>query len=207
MKTTSKRGLIATTLSLFMLAILASCGEIANAFSNGRDFTKADDVQDLEELIIENITPEMEVIEIVFNKADMDASMFSNSKGLAQIHYVDAENAKKKKVLCVDLKDKTVYEDPSYNEREHFRKYKGVKVEKLGCAKIADNVNAAINLLAADSLFCSGIGSYSIELDAKPEKIKHKFSLERRTGSGNRQVYYDEYSFVADLEGNVKSRK
>lgn len=206
MKITVKSGLVAVTFFVLTLIILVSCSEITNIFSDGRNFTKVEEIQDLEELITGNINPEMDVIEVVFRKAESDVAMFSNSKGIAQIHFVDSENAKKKRVLCINLKDNSVYEDTMYNEREHVRAYKGAKVEKLGCAKIADNINAAINILAADSLSCDGLGTYTIVLDAKPEKIKHKFSLERRTGGSNRQVFYDEYSFIADLEGNVKSK-
>lgn len=207
MKTTLN-GKLAVLCSILTLSFLfASCGDIANAFSNGRDFTNAEDVKDLDEVIMGYIDPEMQVFEIDFRKADNDAAMFSSSKGLAHIHYVDPDNAKKQKVIAVNLKDGTAYEDTTYSERERYKKYTGIKVEKLGCAKIADNVNTAIQMLAADSLDYSGIGSYTIELDAKPEKIRHRFTLERRSGSGSRTVYYDEYRFEADLEGNVKQRK
>lgn len=193
---------------LFLAFTFSSCGDIKSAFSNGRNFTEAEDVKDLEPVIMEHITPEMEVMKIDFGKAANDASTFSSHKGVASIYYVDPENPKKQKIIDVNLKDGIATENDFWKDREHHRKYTGVKnITGLGCAKIADNVSAAGELLAADSLAYNGVGSYSIEFDSKSGDYKHKFSLERRTGSDARKIYYDEYSFIADAEGNVKPRK
>lgn len=207
MKITFKSTLLTLGSVFLFITFLSSCSDIKNAISNGKDFTKADDIKDLENMIMDHITSDMAVIKIDFRKADTDASTFSTHKGVANIHYVDPENAKKEKVIAVNLKDGSAAEDEFYNKRENFREYKGVKTTELGCGKIADNVNAAIQILVSDSISYDGIGSYYIEVNADPAKSKHKFSLEKRTGSDARKVYYDEYNFVADAEGNVKASK
>lgn len=192
---------------LFGISLL-SCKETAPPTLPGeRNFTKAEDVRDLDSLIMKHIHHEMNVIEISFIKSDNDNATFSDSKGIVQIHYVDPKNTKKKKVLAIDLKTGDANEDVWYNEQEHFEEYKGVKPATLGCTKIADNINTAISMMASDSLDYSGIGSYDIQFGSEPSNIRHKFKIEVQTGSGHRKVIYDEYSFIADLNGNVQPSK
>lgn len=192
---------------LFGISLL-SCKETTTTILPGeRNFTKTEDVRDLDSLIMKHIKHEMNVIEISFKKSDNNDSAFSDSKGIVQIHYVDPENTKKKKVLAIDLKTGNTSEDTWYNEQEHFKEYTGIKPTILGCNKIADNINAAISMMASDSLNYSGIGNYDILLDPEPAKIRHKFKIEIQTGADNRKVMYDEYSFIADLDGNVQPSK
>jgi hypothetical protein len=194
--------------TLGSIIFLSSCGEIKNAFTDGPDFTVAEEISGIEEMLMKHINADMEIINIDFSKADTDVSTFSKNKGKATISYVNPENAKKKLNLDVDLKTGDVTENTLGADREHHRNYTGVKnVTALGCGKIADNIGAAGQLLAADSTAYNGIGSYKIVFDSRRGTYKHEFSLERRTGSDSRMIYYDEYSFVADADGNVKASK
>lgn len=202
-----KHFLFAVSISLFFVATQTSCSDISNAFSYGRDFTKSEDVQDLEKLILDNITPEMEVIKIEFKKADNDEALFSFSKGIAEILYVNPKNAKKAIIINIDLKENKVRTDTadSYYGKEFARRHRGVKnIQKLGCEKIANNINAAIEMMTAEDISCHGIGSYEIKPNATTDKTVHRFSLEQRGGQANRvTVNYNEYKFEADMEGNI----
>lgn len=193
-------------LLLGLILVQIGCKDIVSVFNDGRNFTKEKDIQDLEELIKKNVTPEMEILEIFFRKADSDVSTYSFSRGLAEILFVNSENTKKRRLITIDLKENKAFEDTTafYYTSVNHRPYKGIKnVTKLGCEKIAANVNSAIAMLAADSLSADGIGTYSIIFHNNPEKIEHRFTIERHTGSDSSHNYYDEYTFKADLDGNL----
>lgn len=201
---------IIPTITIVIIFLFMACGETKKPFDKekGVDFTETDNLQYLDSMIMEYINPDMEVIEIDFRAADTDDDTFSIGKGKAIVFYVDPQNNKKRKAIIIDLKDGTSKEDTTYNATENSKKYKGHKIAVMNCCSmIANNINKAMEILDADDISVDGIGTYTITLHNKPNKVKHKFSLKKRTGSVDRRVYYDEYRFEADGKGKVKKLK
>lgn len=189
--------------------VIPSCGEKKKNFDSekGIDFTESNNIQHLDSMIMEFVKPDMEVIEFDFRSLD-DDDTFSIGKGKAIIFYVDPVNNKRRKAIEVDLKTGTSVEDTTYNSIENKKKYKGYKLTRINCCSmIANNINEAIDILDLQNISVDGIGSYVIQLHNKPDKVKHYFTLRKRTGEVDRRVYYDEYRFEADGKGKVKQLK
>lgn len=198
------------TLSFLVCSILLmSCGGNKKNFDSekGIDITESDNIQHLDSMIMEFVKPDMEVIELNFEASDND-NLFSIGKGKAILFYVDPANNKKRRGLVIDLKTGTASEDTTYNSTESKKKYKGHKLTRINCCSmIANNVNEAIDILDLENISVDGIGTYTIDMHNKPDKVKHYFTLRKRTGEVERRTYYDEYRFEADGKGKVKKLK
>ena len=208
MKILRKMSLMVLPVILFA-AVLVSCNELKNTFSSGINLTNSEEVKALNELVNKAITPDMVVNKISFSYSERNSS-FSFCKDEATITYIDPDNDKVVHGIDVNLKTGDFAQN-EFMERKMkgVRGQKGVKLENFDFTKISDIVNAAIQELQKENISVDGIGSFSIDFNSgDPEKMKYQFDLQDKTGSqqmGRRIQYnYNEYSFTADKDGNLK---
>ena len=190
-------------------AVVLFCSCEGGVFDNGVKFTDPKEVATLPAILEKHIDPEDMITKIQFRKGDSDPSNFSFDKGKIEIYYVDPEDSKKEIFYMVDVKKNEAYVEewseklsyPMYNKKG----YKDVKVSTLGCERIAEFVNAAIEIMAAENIDADGLGIYAIYPHSDPEKVKHEFTIEHISGGGSRTINYVDYSFKVSLkDGKLK---
>ena len=201
-----KKAIIAGALLLIVSIVISSCGDL---FSYGVKFTEEKEVASLEAILEKHIDPEDEIINIQFSKAENDASNFGFHKGIIEIWFVDPDDRKQRMRYMIDIKKNELYLNehrfPVYKQKG----YSNIKASDLGCDKIAEFVNKAIEMMDADSIKASGIGSYNIYPNSDPNKVRHSFTIEHITGSrGQGVTEYVGYDFDANPKtGEFKSKK
>ena len=182
---------------------LTSC----NFFSSGLNFTKPEDVKNLNGMLQKAIKKDMVVQQIMFYQTNN--SSFSMNNDMAQIMYVDSADSRVNHALDVNLKTG----DISLNElveKQHAGgvALKGVKLDNFDFSKIPVAVNAAIAEVQKENISADGLGSFIVDFNSGDiTKSTYDFSLQHRTGSqrmGRSVRYtYDEYNFSADFDGNL----
>ena len=204
-----KKAIIAGALLLIGSALISSCGDL---FSYGVKFTEEKEVASLEAILEKHIDPEDEIIQILFTKADNDPSNFGFNKGKIELWCIDQENRKQQIKYTIDIKKNELYIN-EWDKENRFpvnkqKAYSNIKASDLGCDRIAEFVNKAVEMMTDENLKANGLGSYIIYPNSDPDKVKHSFAIERITGSGQRTTEYVEYKFEASPKtGELKSKK
>ena len=199
-----KRLTIASCL-LWAVVLLSSCGGL-DLFDYGLTFTEPNDVAKLEAILEKNIDAEDKITHIQFKKGTQDQRNFSFDKGTIEVYYLDPENAKQEKVYLIDIKKEEAYVNEwaeNHSRTLYSKNVKScadVKASSLGCGRIAEFLNAAIEVMAAENIKANGLGLYTIYPNSDPAKVRHEFSVEHITGGGDRVTNYTEYSFKVDLK-------
>jgi hypothetical protein len=195
----------------FLCVIAVSCNDLKNTFSSGINFTEPEEVAQLNDLLNKHITEGMVVQKIKFDYSQ-SSSGFSNCKDGATIIYVDPEDNTKLHGIEVNLKtgefgpDTWLEEHPSSIKREQ----KGVQLNEFDFSKIATVANAAVQALKDENVESNGIGTFEIDFYAgNADDYAYVFKLQHRTGRTQQgrtsHITYDEYSFKADKDGNLKA--
>jgi hypothetical protein len=193
-----------------IIAVAVTVGTFVSCdiFDTGINFSKADDVKKLNELINPHITEGMLVERITFNYSK-SSSEFSFNKDMATVVYVDPENSNKRQGIDIDLKTGETSPNSFYKDYEmsKFSKTKAVALKDFDFSKIAEIVLAAQKMFEEDSLKANGLGSFEIDFTSGDmETYIYKFDIQHRTGSKNvgrrRQISYNEYALKADKDGN-----
>ena len=203
-----KKVLFSCLLAAVVLLGATSC----DFFKHGMDFREADDVAKIAAIIENNLNEGELITSLVFHKT-WDDSNFSFSKGIVKVYYVKAENPKEELMYNIDLKKNGWYDDEVSEKHKRTlygnnRGYPIANIADLGCDKIADFVNKAIEMMAAEDLKAYGIGLYTIYPHSDPAKITHTFAIEKIAGGGgNHTINYVEYDFEVKMgDGEVVSK-
>ena len=190
---------------LLVVVLLSSCDAL-DVFDNGVKFTEPSEVATLEAILEKNIDPEDKITHIQFKKGPQDQSNFSFDKGTIEVYYLDPENAKQEKVYLIDIKKGESYVDEWAEKHsrtiysKNIKSCADVKASTLGCNRIAEFVNAAIEVMAAENIKANGLGLYTIYPNSDSTQVRHEFSIEHITGGGERVTNYTEYSFKVSLK-------
>jgi hypothetical protein len=188
-----------------------SCKDLKDAFSSGINFTNAEEVQQLNEILHNAIPDDMVVHDISFSYS-LSNSSFSFCKDEATVTYVDPDDKTLDHGLVINLK--TGETKPDTWKEEHRssirRELKGVSVKDVDFSVIAGYVNKAIEQLNTEkNIQPNGLGSFRISFDSgKLDDYKYSFAIQHRTGSTRsgrtERISYDEYDFNVKQDGTFK---
>ncbi len=179
---------------------------------------KLTDQASIDKMLPARISKHIDSQSTVFELFLGTTSDFSTEMDVASVEFLEPGATEAKKYAITIPGNQDPREQKILNIGIHKKVYApetGIKLADIDFSKIASNIAQAAEMLKAENMEVSGVSSYFMTFDGKPENTIHKFCIRSKAGSefgtdhGRAAVItnYYETDFTADANGNVTKKE